>query len=215
MSLHTPEPDQTQEAGLQLSSTQPQPRPKKTAKARAKEMFSSRRLALMAIFTALSFLVSLLEFPVFPNAEFLKLDFGNVFIMLIGFLLGPAEGVIVCALKETIRITVSSTGGVGELANIIVTSSFLLLPSIAYKFHKGLKTVVPSMIAACLIATGAALLANRYILFPAFGFAAPAEVFQGTWSVILGFNLIKTASVSVLTLLLYKRLSTVLKKMKI
>lgn len=186
---------------------------KKRAAEKLKKMFTAKRLALMAVFTALAYVASFLEFSLFPSASFLKLDFGNVFIMLIGFLLGPVEGVVVCALKEILRIPLGSTGGVGELANMIVTSSFILLPSVVYKFRKGLNVVVPAMAAACFIATGTALLANRFILFPAFGI--PTKGFYEVWELILAFNLIKTVSVSLFTLLLYKRLSAFLKKMKI
>lgn len=83
---------------------------KRSAGAAFKKMFSAKRIALMAIFTALSFVVSMLEFPIFPQAEFLKLDFGNVFIMLIGFLLGPVEGMIVLVIKELLYIPVGGTG---------------------------------------------------------------------------------------------------------
>ena len=70
--------------------------PAPTAKERVKKMFSAKRLALMAVFAALSFVVSLFEFPIFPTAaNSLKLDFGNGFIMLKAFLYGPVEGVIV------------------------------------------------------------------------------------------------------------------------
>ena len=184
---------------------------------RLKKMFSARRIALMAVFAALSYVVSLLEIAIFPStpAFFLKLDLGNVFILLIGFLLGPVEGIIVCAIKELLRIFTSGTGGVGELANILVTTSFLLLPTVMYRFHKGLKVVIPSLVGGCLIASGMALLANRFILFQAFGIADVPGTFAETWGYILAFNLIKTSLVSLLTLLLYKRLSLFLKKMKI
>ena len=96
---------------------------------------------------------------------------------------------------------------------MIVTSSFILLPSVVYKFRKGLNVVAPAVAAACFIATGTALLANRFILFPAFGI--PTKGFYEVWGLILAFNLIKTVSVPLFTLLLYKRLSAFLKKMKI
>ena len=188
---------------------------KRSAGAAFKKMFSAKRIALMAIFTALSFVVSMLEFPIFPQAEFLKLDFGNVFIMLIGFLLGPVEGMIVLVIKELLYIPVGGTGGVGQLANIIVTSSFLLVPSISYKFHKGLKTVIPALFIGCVLASGMALLSNRFILIPAFGIADPTAYFKKVWMYILAFNLAKTTAISIVTILLYKRLSAFLKKMKI
>ena len=189
-----------------------------------KSRFTSKRLAFMAVFVALSYTVSFLEIPLpLFGAEFLKLDFGNVFIVLISFLLGPIEGVLVCLLKEGLRCLTSSSLCAGELANFIITASYLLFPSILYKYRKTLKTVIISLAAACLIATGVALLANRFIIFPTFAVLlggtiygmTVAEAFSAFWLAVLLFNFIKTVLVSVLTLLLYKRLSNFLKKLKI
>jgi riboflavin transporter FmnP len=189
-----------------------------------KKAFSAKRIAFMAVFVALSYAVSFLEIPMpLFGASFLKLDFGNVFIMLISFLLGPVEGLIVCLLKEGLRCLTSSSMCAGELANFIVTGSYLLLPALLYKRHRNLKTVLISMSAACLLATGVALLANRFIIFPTFAFLYGGSIFGMTvkqafsafWAAVLLFNLIKTVLVGVLTVLLYKRLSNLMKKMKI
>lgn len=180
-----------------------------------KRRLSAKRLALMAAFVALSYVVSFLEIPVFPATPFLKLDFGNVFILLISFLLGPVEGIVVCGLKELLRMIGSSSGGVGELANMIATTAYILLPSVAYRFKKGLKWVVPCLIAACFIGTGAALCCNRFITFPLYMGESAKAIFRDVFWYVAGFNLIKTAAVGLLTMVLYKRLSNFLKKMKI
>lgn len=184
-------------------------------KKRAGTRFSAKRLTFMAIFVALSYAVSFLEIPIFPAAPFLKLDFGNVFILLVGFLLGPVEGVIVCFLKECLRAISSSSGGVGEIANMLVTSAYILLPTIVYKFKKGFLTVVWTLAAGCALGTGAALLANRFITFPLYMGAGAADAFSALVWFVLAFNLIKTVAVSALTVLLYKRLSKFLKKLKV
>ena len=203
---------------------QEQAKPSERVKRALKKRFTAKRLALMAVFVALSYVVSLLEIPLpLFGAEFLKLDFGNVFIVLISFLLGPVEVILVCLIKEAFRCIGSSSLCSGELANFLVTSSYLLLPSILYQFRKGIKTVIWSLSVACLIATGTALLANRFIIFPTyavlfggsiFGMTV-SEAFAAFWVAVLLFNLIKTLSISLLTLLLYKRLSNFLKKWKI
>lgn len=180
-----------------------------------KKRLSAKRLALMAVFVALSYAVSFLEVPLFPATPYLKLDFGNVFILLISFLLGPVEGVIVCALKEGLRVLGSSSGGVGEIANFLVTTSYILIPSIVYQYKKGLKTVIFCLLAACAIGTGAALLANRFINFPLYMGEGAAAVFAQVFWFIVAFNLIKTLSVGLLTILLYKRLSNFLKKWEV
>ena len=74
-----------------------------------------------------------------------------------------------------------------------------------------------------MIATGTALVANRLIVFPVFAYLfggsifgmTVGEAFSAFWVAILLFNLIKTVAVGALTLLLYKRLSYLFKKMKI
>ena len=189
-----------------------------------RKRFSAKRLALMAVFVALSYAVSFLEIPLpLFGASFLKLDFGNVFIILIAFALGPVEGVVVCLLKESLRCLSSSSLCAGELANFIITTAYLLLPSILYQRRKTLKTVVVSLSLACLIATGMALLSNRLIIFPTyavlfggsiFGMTV-SEAFSAFWIGVLLFNIIKTVSVGALTMLLYKRLSNFLKKWRV
>ena len=202
---------QTQGVGTRSNADKP------IKKVNFKGRFTSKRLALMAIFVALSFSVSILSFSLFPASPvfFLELDFGNVFILLISFLLGPIEGVIVCVLKETLRIFAGSTGGVGELANMLMTSAYILLPAIVYQRKKGLKWVVITLIAACFIGTGAALLVNRFITFPLFLGEEGVAVFEEGFWLIVAFNFIKTISIGILTVLLYKRLSNFLKSIKI
>ena len=191
---------------------------------RWKNRFTAKRLAFMAVFVALSYAVSLLEIPLpLFGASFLKLDFGNVFIVLISFLLGPVEGVAVCLLKEGLRCLSSSSMCAGELANFLITSSYILLPSILYQYRRTLKTVIWSLSLSCVIATGVALTANRFIIFPTFAYLfggsifgmTVVEAFAAFWLAVLIFNLIKTVVVGVLTMLLYKRLSNFIKKMKI
>ena len=197
---------------------------KKDEKAERKNPFSAKRLAFMAVFTALAYGVSFLEIPLpLFGAEFLKLDFGNVFILLVSFLLGPMEAVVVCLLKEGLRCFTSTSLCAGELANFLITSVYLLVPSIAYKSRKSLKTVLISLSISSVLATGAALLANRFIIFPTFAALlggsiygmSVSQAFSAFWVAVLLFNLIKTVAVGAVTVLTYKRLSNFIKKWKI
>ena len=99
----------------------------------------TKKIAGTAAFAALAFVISLLEFSIFPAAPFLKLDFSCVFILLAGFTFGPVSGLCASAVKELIRFLIgSSTGGVGEIANFIVTAAFIVVPTVVYRFKKGL-----------------------------------------------------------------------------
>ena len=95
-----------------------------------KKVFTTKNISGMAVFSALSFVIYLLEIPIFAGtpASFLELDFSNVFVMLAGFMYGPVPAIIITAVKEAIHISVGTTGGVGELANFLITSpSFRVL----------------------------------------------------------------------------------------
>ncbi len=175
----------------------------------------TKRIAGIAVFAALSFVVSFLEFPIFPAASFLKLDFSSVFTLLAGFIYGPVSGIAVCAVKELLCVTKSSTLGIGEVANFVVTVCFMLIPAITYKFKKGFGTVAITLAAGCVLEIVAALIANRFINFPLYeqflGVTA-AEAFAILWPYIVLFNLIKTVAVSIITILLYKKVSSLIKR---
>lgn len=176
------------------------------------KMGVTKKLVGTAVFAALSYVISFLEFPIFPATGFLKLDFSAVFTTLAGFIFGPVSGVIVCAVKELICFaTKSSTGGVGEIANFIVTCGYILIPTIVYRYRKGIKTVVITLAAGCIVQAGLALLANRFINFPLFMGDSAKAVFDSVWHYVLLFNIIKTVSISILTILLYKRVSHLIK----
>ena len=176
----------------------------------------TRRIVGSALFSALSFVVSLLEFPIFPAASFLKLDFSAVFVLLGGFMYGPIAGVTICAVKELIRFAMgSSTGGVGEIANFLVIFSLIIVPTTVYRFKKGLPVVIITLIVGVLCMTGAALISNRFIMFPLYMGEGAANAFNSLWYYIIFFNLIKGVAVSAIVFLLYKRLSALFRKINL
>ncbi len=170
----------------------------------------------VALFAALSFVVSLLEFPIFPAASFLKLDFSAVFILLGGFMYGPIAGIVICAVKELLRFIMgSSTGGVGEIANFLVITAFIIIPTVVYRFKKGLPVVILTLVSGVLAMTAAALVSNRLIMFPLYMGNGAAETFSSLWYYIIFFNLIKGAAVGAIVFLLYKRVSFLFKKINL
>ena len=177
--------------------------------------FTASRIAKIALLSALAYVVTFLEFPVFPAVSFLKLDFANVFILLGGFMYGPVAAVVISAVKELLSLIDTQTIGVGEVANFLLTLSFVLVPTIVYRFKKGLPTVTLTLAAGCVLQIAASLVVNRYINFPLYEAFLPfsaAEAFAQWWWYIILFNLIKCAAVSLVTLLLYKRISWLFNK---
>lgn len=185
-----------------------------------REHFSAPRLAYMAVFTALAYVVTLLEFSVFPSVPFanqLKLDFSNVFFLIEGYIFGPIEAIVSIGIKELLCLADSSTTGVGEVANFIMSTAYVLIPAIGYRFLKGRKWVAVFLVFACAMQIGVSLLVNRYINFPFFGKMgylgdnSPEDVFRAIWAYVLAFNAIKSISISVVVFLIYKPLSKFIK----
>lgn len=184
-----------------------------------KKISSTKKIVFTAMLSAMAYAISFLEFPIFPATTFLELDFSAVFILLVGFMFGIFYGIGACAIKELICfITKSSTGGVGEIANFLVISSFILLPCILYQYRKGIKTVILSLAIACIIQVIVSLLVNRFINFPLYmgeqlfiGGKISISAFKELWVFVMLFNLIKSVAISTLTILLYKRVSFLIK----
>lgn len=192
-------------------------------------------LVKVSFLGALAFVIMFLEFPIialFP--EFLKIDLSDFPALLAGFSLGPVAGVLVMFLKNVLHLIFKgSTQGVGELGNFIVGATMVYTSAMVYKRNKTMKGAVIGLVCGTIAMVIAGALANYFILLPLYekvlGF--PIEVvislgqavntftqanINGLWSFILfsivPFNLIKGILVSVVTLLLYKRVSPLLHK---
>ena len=133
-------------------------------------------------------------------------------MLLGGFLYGPVAAIVVSGIKECLRLFTSGTAGVGELANFIVTVSFVIVPTLVYRFKKGLPVVIITLAVGCFLEIGVSLLTNRYINFPLFMGEGAAAQFELLWWYVLLFNLIKSVAVSLVTVLLYKRISWLFNK---
>ncbi len=185
---------------------------------KAKEIFRAHftapRIAYMAIFTALSFLVTFFQFPIFPAASFLQLDFSNVFFMIEGFIFGPVEAVVSIVIMQLLCLTKTQTIGAGEVANIVLSIAYVILPSVGYRFKKGKKWVIVFLACACVFQVAVSLLVNRFINFPLYGSLSGfdgAEAFKELWPFVVYFNIVKSVGISVIVFLVYKPLSKFIK----
>lgn len=182
--------------------------------ANKKIYFNALRIAYIAIFTALSLALRFAEFMILPAVPYLKIDFSDVFILICAYALGPVSGIIAAAVKEVLYgIIATQTFFVGELANFVILVPFLLLPSLMYKKHKGIKSVIFWLAIACVIRTVWSFPVNLLLNFPAFvGFnwKVGMPMFLSVWYWVMLFNLIKCVMLAVAVLLLYKSVSRVI-----
>lgn len=177
-----------------------------------KDTFTAKKIALMATFVALAFGISFLQFPIFPAAPFLQLDFSFAIMLIAAYLLGALSGEIIVVLFTLLKLPFSGSAMVGELANFIMAQFFIVIPAVIYHFRRRFGTVVISLSSATLVISAIALLTNRYMLFPLYMGEGAAATFGKVWWMIILFNIIKGVSNSVITILLYKRLRNLLNK---
>ena len=210
-----PEEAQTPAAEVAPEEAQKQ---KKSAKEVFANYFTATRIAYIAIFTALSFALRFWEIALLPGTPvgFLKLDFSNIFPLLGGFALGPIAGVTIGVLKEVLWMFFSSTGGVGELANIVMLLPFVLIPSIGYKYHKGIKSVLLFVSIACVCEVIWCFPVNWLLNFPVFvgfnwEFGMSFFINNYVWGWVMLFNLIKWVVTAVVVMLIYKSISQLIK----
>ena len=143
--------------------------------------FNAKTIATVAMFSALSFGVGLLEFPIFPMTPYFKLDFSFAVLLIASFCLGPIAGEIASALSIALHLFVSSSGGAGELSNFILAQFFVVLPSIAYKYRRKFSTVAVVMPIATVITSLFALINNRFLIFPIYMGGGAAGEFRKVW----------------------------------
>lgn len=175
-------------------------------------------LAYSALMTAIAILLNYFpEIPIpLPFAPWLKLDFSFVPMLLLGFTLGPTAAVMSLLASNAVHLLSANTGGVGQLANVLIGLSFLMPPSIMYRRRRTMKTAVIGTIIGILGMVVVGLLSNQFILIPALlgDKAATFPMMDYLIQAIVPFNLIKGTVNALITFLLYKRLSHLLKEVE-
>ena len=175
-------------------------------------VFTAKKLALIAAFTALAYGVSFIEFPVFPAAPFLKLDFSFAVMLIAAYMLGALSGEIIVIVFSLLKLPFSQTGMIGEAANFIMAQFFVVLPALVYGFKRKFSVVIISLCSSAVIISALSLVVNRYFLFPFYMQDGAAAFFNNVWYFVVAFNVIKCAANAVITVLLYKKLKKILHK---
>ena len=193
-------------------------------------ILSTRKIAMIGMFSALATILMLFEIPLPFAPSFYKLDFSELPVMIGTFAFGPVAGVMIEMVKIILKLLIkgTSTAFVGELANFAVGCSFILPASFIYIIKKSKKTAIIGCIVGTIILTIFGTGFNAVYLLPKFAelFGMPVEVLIGMGTeinphitnigsfVVLAvapLNLIKGTSVSLVTMLVYKKLSPILK----
>ena len=179
----------------------------------SKTLNRTRLYVFVGVFSAIAFLLQMLGSMMgLKVGGFLEIEFSDLPALIIAFAYGPLAGVLCELLKNLLHCMMTSTGYVGELANFVINGSFCLVAGLAYKYNKSFKGAVISLILATIAMAIAGIFANLYIMLPLYMASAPFGAKMNiVLYTILPFNLVKGAVVSIITLLIYKKISPLLK----
>lgn len=193
-------------------------------------VLATRKIAVIGVFSAISAVLMVLEFPVPFAPPFYGMDFSELPALIGAFAYGPVAGVMIEFCKIVIKIFLkpTTTAFVGELANFVISCMLVLPASIIYLQKKTRKRAIIGTVTGTLIMTAFGTFFNAVYLIPKFaqmygmpldaiiamGTAIHASIHDVTGLVILcvaPLNLLKGTLVSVVTILVYKKLSPILK----
>lgn len=193
-------------------------------------VLATRKIVVIGVFSAMAAVLMVLEIPVPFAPSFYAIDFSELPALIGAFAYGPVAGVMIEFCKIVIKIFLkpSTTAFVGELANFIISCMLVLPASLIYLQKKSRKRAVIGTVAGTIIMTAFGTFFNAVYLLPKFsqlygmpldsiialGTAIHPSIHDVTGLVMLcvaPLNLLKGTLVSALTVLIYKKLSPVLK----
>ncbi len=196
-----------------------------------RRLSGARTISFVAVFGAIAAVLVLIEIPLFFAPSFYKIDLSEIPVLICTFYLGPAAGVACELIKVLVKLLIkgTTTAFVGDFANFFVGCSLVLPASVVYHCKKTKKSAVLGLITGTLVMTVFGSFFNAVYLLPKFAqlYGLPLETIVGMGTAVnpaisnvttlvafavVPFNLLKGAVVSVLTLLLYKRVERLFRR---
>ena len=196
-----------------------------------KRLSDTHYITYTAIFASMAGVLMLVEIPLFFAPGFYKMDLSELPILICTFYLGPVAGVIAELLKVCVKLLLkgTTTAFVGDFANFAVGCSFVLPASAVYHARPSRKSAILGLAVGTLVMTVFGSTFNAVYLLPKFAalYGMPMEAIIGMGTkvnasitsvstlvafAVVPFNLLKGFVVSLLTALLYKRISPLLHK---
>ncbi len=185
-------------------------------------------LTTTAMLGAVATILMMLEFstPFMPG--FIKFDFSELPGVFAAIAISPASGVLVCLIKNAVHLIVTTTGGIGEVANFILGAAFVLTTGYLYRYIKDKKfSLVVSGVTGSLAMAIVSLPVNYYLTYPVYSKMLPIDAIIGMYAELnpsvnslfeallifnVPFNFIKGVICVVIAAILYKSVKPLFKK---
>lgn len=181
-------------------------------------LFTTRKLVCLAMLCAVAYMVMFLSKTIFGPmkvAGILSFDLKDAVIAIGGFIFGPLSALIVSAVVSLLEmVSVSETGPVGLLMNVLSTISFVCPAAWLYRRRHNISGAVTGLIAGGVCMAMVMLLWN-YLITPLYQGVAREVVAAMLLPVFLPFNLIKAVMNAALTMILYKPIVSALRKARL
>ena len=191
---------------------------------------NARVAAFTGMLGALSMVLQMFEVALPFAPSFMKFDISELPALFAGFLLGPVAGCLAVVVKLLLKLVTrgSSTAFVGEFSNLIGSCFYVLCAALIYIRHKTKKTAVMALVISTISVSLVQVLLNAWVMFPLYSnlYGLSMDVIIGMGHAVnplitdnltmmlfgvLPFNLFKHGVTSLVTFLLYKRVSAPLK----
>lgn len=196
-----------------------------------KKKLNTKTIVMIAMLGAISAILMFLDFNVPLAPGFIKFDFSDLPVLIGGFLFGPVLGTLVAALKIILVLIFkpTTTMFVGELSNFILSVCFMTISCTIYRRHKTRKEAAIGMAVSTVATSLLAIVSNIFLIFPLYAAMFNMSIAQivkiamatNPWVTdltsmvifsLLPFNLFKYGVISIITFLIYKKISIILKK---
>lgn len=194
------------------------------------QKMNTRNLVSIAMLAAVAVILMLFEFPLPFLPPFYKIDASELPVIIGALAMGPWAGVLIELIKVLLNLLLdgTTTAFVGEFANFLIGCSYVVPASLAYYYRKSKKNAVLGLVLGTVVCAVVGCLLNAYLLLPAYSKAfkmdIEALIAMGTAAnkaidsmftfVIFAtapLNILKCGLVSVITMLIYKPISRILK----
>ena len=166
---------------------------------------TTKNIAIIGMLCAVAYVVmALVHISIIPAAPFLTYDPKDVIIAVGGFIFGPLTAIIISIIVSFLEmITISHTGIIGMVMQVMATAAFIVPASVIYQKVKTKKAAVKGL-AIGVVCMVAVMILWNYLLTPLYLGTARADVAAMLLPAIIPFNAIKGVLNAILTLLLYK-----------
>ncbi|MBE6015597.1 MAG: ECF transporter S component [Lachnospiraceae bacterium] len=185
-----------------------------------------RTITMTAMFGAISAILMMFSFNVPLMPSFIKMDLSELPALIGAFSMGPVSGVAICFIKNVINVFATTTGGVGELCNFLLGAAFVLPAGLIYKKMKTRKGAIIGAVSGAAIMAILSVPINFFITYPMYTKFLPLDKIIGMYQAInpgvdgllncllmfnMPFTFIKGLISVIITVLVYKRLSPIIK----